>query len=201
MVPVPKAGKYVIRPIYNLYGMGIGAHVKDLDPSMRFDDHVAGEPGTFWCEYFEGEHLSIDYKWVEDGKGGIHSGWRPVNAMRGDRYHYKDGVEDLGLFKKWTRVEPPLRLLPDFVEAMDDVDDINIEWKGERVLEVHLRTGNDIIASVPMETELYPMWEGGIDVPDDCVFVPNEEEGRYDASGYLPLNRIGYYMKKRFPDW
>ena len=195
MVPVTKPCKYIIRPIYNLYGMGIGAHAKDLDPRMDFEDHVVGEPGTFWCEYFEGDHVSVDYKWVDEGKGGIHSGWRPVNAMQGVKSEHQ------GLFESWTRVKPELRLLPDWVEALYDVTDLNIEWIGNRIIEVHLRTGNDVIANLPLGTQLIPLWEGGPDMPDDCVFVPNEEEGRYDASGYLPMNRLGYYMKRRYPDW
>ena len=31
-VPVKEAGKYIVRPIYNLYGMGVGTSIKYLDP-------------------------------------------------------------------------------------------------------------------------------------------------------------------------
>lgn len=194
VVPVTEAGKYVIRPIYNLYGMGVGAHVKDLDPGDAFEDHVAGPPGTFWCEYFEGDHVSVDYKWVEDGKGGIHSGWRPVNAMLGEPGY------SLQTFRSWTRIEPPLRLLPGFVEVLDDVADLNIEWKGEHVIEVHLRTGNDVIAHRPMGTVIYPIFDE-MHVPAGHTFIPNDGVGRYDANGHLPANRLGYYVKNPRPDW
>ena len=56
-VAVPKADFYVVRPVMNLYGMGVGAEVKWLTPA----DSTAVPPGYFWCEVFKGRHLSIDY--------------------------------------------------------------------------------------------------------------------------------------------
>ena len=75
VVPVTQSGKYVVRPIYNLYGMGIWATVEELHPDLLFSDHAVGKPGTFWCEYFEGDHLSVDYRF-KNGK------FTPFNAMR-----------------------------------------------------------------------------------------------------------------------
>ena len=52
-VPITKPNKYIIRPIYNLYGMGIGAKVKSLDPRLHAEDmthHKHVPPGNFWCE-------------------------------------------------------------------------------------------------------------------------------------------------------
>ena len=37
-VPITKPNKYIIRPIYNLYGMGVGAKVKSLDPRLHAED-------------------------------------------------------------------------------------------------------------------------------------------------------------------
>ena len=57
--------KVIIRPIYNLYGMGIGAKVCTFIPEIDNDfiiHHGHIPPGYFWCEYFEGTHYSIDYK-------------------------------------------------------------------------------------------------------------------------------------------
>ena len=47
-VPVPKDGKYIIRPIYNLTGMGIGAEIKYLKKGENII-----KPGYFWSEFFE----------------------------------------------------------------------------------------------------------------------------------------------------
>ena len=52
-VPISKSNNYVIRPTYNLYGMGIGATVQYID--VRDNDEIIDNsiipPGYFWCEY------------------------------------------------------------------------------------------------------------------------------------------------------
>mgnify|MGYP001284431473 CR=1 FL=1 len=54
-VPVSKSGKYIVRPIYNLRGMGLGTYVTELHPNTVDDI----QPGYFWCEYFEGTHKTV----------------------------------------------------------------------------------------------------------------------------------------------
>jgi hypothetical protein len=195
MVPVTRPGKYIIRPIYNLYGMGIGAHAKHLNPDLAWSDHAVGPPGTFWCEYFEGNHLSVDYKWVDEGKGGIHSHWEPYSVMLGEYIE-----EDLERFASWTRIAAPLHVynVPEWIPT--DIGLLNVEWRGESLIEVHIRSGNDIMHEKPLGTVIRPLWEGD-PVPDDVFHLPNEESGRYDASGYLRSNRVGYTMQKKYPDW
>ena len=81
-VPITKAGNYIIRPIYNLYGMGIGAHKKYLDPDKHGDDmihHKHIPPGYFWCEWIDGTHHSVDFM-KQDGK------WVPFSSMIGCHY-------------------------------------------------------------------------------------------------------------------
>jgi hypothetical protein len=196
MVPVTRPGKYIIRPIYNLYGMGIGAHIKELRPEDPFSDHAMGPPGTFWCEYFEGPHVSVDYKRSNDQYDpGAPTDWVAYNAMQGS-YDEKDLVK----FLNWTRIDVPTHALkvPEWIPK--DLDDLNIEWRGESIIEVHMRLGNDIMHDKHMGTVITPLWEGD-PVPNDVFHLPNEESGRYDASGYLDRNRVGYTMKKRYPDW
>jgi hypothetical protein len=66
-VPVPKRGEYFVRPISNIKGMGRNARVEYLDGDTS---HL--HPGEFWCEMFDGDHLSIDY-----------CGYKPVISVRG----------------------------------------------------------------------------------------------------------------------
>ena len=58
----PKKDTYIVRPIYNLYGMGLG----DMELELGPDDCDALEPGTFWCEKFEGTHRSVNYGWQDN---------------------------------------------------------------------------------------------------------------------------------------
>ena len=56
-VPVKKTGDYIVRPVYNLYGMGIGAVKKHFDRYKDAEDLINHEhipPGYFWCEWFDG---------------------------------------------------------------------------------------------------------------------------------------------------
>jgi hypothetical protein len=67
-------GIYIYRPIYNLYGMGIGAKKFEYDKETMYDSLINNDvvpPGYFWCEWLEGEHLSIDYH--QDEKGFWHT--------------------------------------------------------------------------------------------------------------------------------
>ena len=54
---IPETAEYVIRPIYNLAGMGIGTEIKVL----KKGDLSSVPPGYFWCEYFKGRHFSATY--------------------------------------------------------------------------------------------------------------------------------------------
>ena len=54
-VDVPKPGWYIVRPCVNAIGLGLGAQKLWIDKST---DDLPG--GHFWCEWFEGRHLSVD---------------------------------------------------------------------------------------------------------------------------------------------
>ena len=83
-VPITKDGYYIVRPIYNLYGMGIGAKKKYLslkDDSEDMIHHKHIPPSYFWCEWFSGKHHSVDFK-KQNGR------WVAFNEVVG--YHYND---------------------------------------------------------------------------------------------------------------
>tara|TARA_R100001377_G_scaffold80241_1_gene58991 strand:+ start:59 stop:712 length:654 start_codon:yes stop_codon:yes gene_type:complete len=175
VVPVTQSGKYVIRPIYNLYGMGIWATVKELNPNLLFSDHKVGRPGTFWCEYFAGKHFSVDYEF-KNGK------FTPFDAMQGE-------VNDSNLskFNMWVKINAPnfVNNLPNWLPK--DVKKINVEWRGDKIIEIHLRTGNDFMHDLAVGTIATPVWENHKDID-----IKNEVAGRYDANGYVNINRLGY---------
>ena len=107
-VPITKSGNYVIRPIYNLYGMGIGAKIVHLDASVIDDmkNHAAVPPGYFWCEAFEGTHYSVDFIRTKAPIGSVFC-WEPMCTIVGE--------EDRNLltkFKSWVKIENKTFELP-----------------------------------------------------------------------------------------
>jgi len=188
-VAVQKSGWYIVRPIYNPYGMGIGAHKKWLDANEQFAEamscHEHIPPGYFWCEWFEGEHYSIDY-------AKVNNKWQPINASQG--FHYDD--KNLTKFHFWRIIEPPHINLPEWIHDID-VEEFNIEFKGNKITEVHLRSGNDIAIDSNIGDEYYPIWKGdNVDHLKHLEFVPNLfDEDEYDADGHLSNIRLGYYKK------
>jgi hypothetical protein len=188
-VPIKKKGTYIIRPIYNLFGQGIGAKKIELDPDLHTEDmilHKYVSPGYFWCEYLVGDHYSIDYK-RENGK------WVPFSAMIGTH----ENEDNLVKFEVWTKVEIPDFKLPDFIQDID-TEYLNIESKGKDPFEIHLRTGNDQIWNLPMGSKLYPSWsELDEEKRKDLKFSPNlhQDPRFYSANGHLNDVRLGYYIQ------
>ena len=55
-IEVPKEGDYIVRPVLNVFGLGMGAK------KMHLKKDTSHLPiGTFWCEWFEGRHFTVDY--------------------------------------------------------------------------------------------------------------------------------------------
>ena len=78
-----------------------------------------------------------------------------------------------------------------------DVEELNIEFKDNKITEIHLRSGNDIALLGNIGTEFYPIWKGDdYSHLDHLEFVPNlDEEEDYSADGNLKDIRLGYYKK------
>ena len=168
-VAVPKADFYVVRPVMNLYGMGVGAEVKWLTPA----DSTAVPPGYFWCEVFEGRHLSIDYD---------HNGVQ-LNCVEGSRR----ANAPLYKFSEW-KVVHQIRAFPDVLKNLVGTYEFyNVEMIGDKIIEVHLRQNHD-----PIQNDVTVCWEK--DKPDDNLRLLLHYE---DADGYLPERRIGFYISKR----
>jgi hypothetical protein len=188
-VPVKRKGSYIIRPIYNLFGQGIGAKKQFLDPKLHTEDmilHKFVPPGYFWCEYLNGDHYSIDYK-RENNR------WVPFSAMIGTHENEKNLVR----FEVWEKVEIPNFTLPDFLHEID-VEYLNIESKNGNPFEIHLRTGNDQIWDLPMGSKLYPSWDESDQIMrKNLKFSPNlhSDARYYAADGYLDDVRRGYYIE------
>ena len=159
---VPNPDFYCVRPCMNIMGMGIKSRIEWIEGST---EHL--HPGEFWCEVFEGEHFSIDYKQEI-----------PVLAVKGERE--KDSP--LYKWKKWSKVNKNI-LFPEVLKSLKGkYNCINCEFIGDKLIEVHLRPNPDFNYG---NSEAIPVWKGeDIKNIDGYVFV--------DDSDY---ERIGFYIK------
>ena len=144
-VDVPEDGFYIVRPVTNLVGLGIGAYEQYLTVE-GWTDHL--QPGTFWSEIFEGDHLSIDYEW---GK--------PILNIQGFRY-----PESFVRWKKWIKVEQTVEL-PDILKPIaKKYQFMNCEYIGGKLIEVHLRKNPDFDFD---NVEFIPVWQGQDTTPPE----------------------------------
>jgi hypothetical protein len=168
-IPVPTANFYVVRPVINLYGMGVGAEVKWLTPA----DSTAVPPGYFWCEVFKGRHLSIDYD-----QNGVQ-----LNCVEG----FRCANAPLYKFSEWKLADRIIEFPEILKSLVGTYAFYNVEIIGDKIIEVHLRQNYD-----PIQNDLKVCWEKDRE-GDSLRFVPHHE----DADGYLPEKRLGFYISKR----
>lgn len=178
-LPVPKSGEYCVRPVINLGGMSAGATIQYLERGKVHDL----PPGYFWCERFVGDQYSVDFEW----KGHA---FVPVHTSIG-----KNSPESLYRFEKWVKVPNKHFDLPEWVSEFSDVEKINIEFIGDKIVEIHLRWGEDF----PTEdtTEVIPIWD---DTPQDfCHDLETQGysfiEDYIDAEKNIPHARLGFYYR------
>jgi hypothetical protein len=171
-------GTYISRPVYNTYGMGVGAKQFSYNSSMREDmiDHAIVPPGHFWCEWLVGPQLSIDYHTRDDKRT-----WDVTSIWMGEHYDNTN----LTKFEKWTKLDNtlapnpyllPLRLPWFGVHATSEdrqaTPGFNVEIRSGKIIEVHLRYGNDTLDHHPVGTTVTPVWED-MEIPEGAIFEPN----------------------------
>lgn len=161
-VDVPKPGWYVVRPCVNALGLGLGAQKVWLE---KYTMHLPY--GFFWCEWFEGRHLSVDYK-------------------HGKQFLCVEGYKSENTFTKWdkwikTNDEIPLpKILNTFA---DRYIYMNCEFIGGKLIEVHFRYNEDFEEDI---TEFIPVWAGEeINPPSGFRYIDYP-----DVHG-----RVGAYVK------
>lgn len=178
--PLPKTLTTIVRPVYNLNGMGAGAEVKLLEQG----DMKTIPPGYFWIEKFEGRHISATYKFYS-GNTAI---WKPLSVWEGFRI---DG-DPLYKFNKWEKLSlDQAPTVPTELNELFDVKVINVEFIGDKVIEVHLRDTPD-----PDYDIIIPVWDGtdiDTDLYKDYEFIKDPD----DSEGQLPEKRLGFFVKNR----
>lgn len=178
-------GVYVVRPIYNLSGMGVGATVKEI----KAGDTTQVPAGYFWCEYFEGPHYSADYKWQYD-RDHIWGHWK--EPWKGQSCY--EGINmpiNLSKFYEWKRSDY-IPKVPDQLVELSKVEHINVEFIGDKVIEVHLRQSPD-----PKYDHIVPVWASDLGPKKQMYEMHNYQfiEDYDNADGQLEDPRIGFFVK------
>jgi hypothetical protein len=180
-VAIPLDGKYIVRPIYNLHGMSRGATSKEL---LVGDSSTP--PGYFWCEFFKGEHYSVDF--VNDN-----GNFKQILVVKGDREsEYK--------FTSWTKI--PLTKIkfevPNFVEYIckNNVEYLNIEYIDDKVIEVHMRRNPDFVHNKYSKLEV--VWASSwnqekYDREQETFFASIENV--YNEKSEIIDTRLGFFGK------
>lgn len=169
-----RSGWYIVRPTYNLSGMGVGAKKKWIEAN----DCSACPPGYFWSEWFDGHVVSVTYKYMANK-------WRAINCMIGMRES-----TNLSRFNAWYTYHYAPKL-PAALEHLTDVEHINVEYIADKAIEVHLRGSHDPVGDV-----VVPIWQ---DTPDSEL-LPLFARGYTwisaydDADGNLSISRLGFMV-------
>lgn len=146
---VPKPGWYIVRPCVNAMGLGLGSQKMYLEYETMHLPY-----GTFWCEWFEGRHYSVDY-WPKFGtKVYTIEGIKPENSLI--------------KWDKWIRVEnKEEHIIPKFLfPYILFYHQINLEYIEDKLIEVHLRP-NEEFGEGKARDEFIPVWEGEDKTPPE----------------------------------
>lgn len=141
-IDVPAPGYYIVRPPINFIGLGLGAQKLWIEKET-----TNLTPGHFWCEWFEGQHFSVDY---EFGK------W--VRTSTGKQYE-----KDMTKWEKWYTLQFNISF-PGILSDFKHKPNINCEFIGNKLIEVHIRKNPDFLYN---NSIFIPVWEGELISPPD----------------------------------
>lgn len=155
-VNLPRPGIWVVKPITNILGMGLGARYQMFDTV----ETSLLEPGMFWMEMFDGVHLSVDLN-------------RGVTEVV-----YEGTRESPDRFSKWTLRNMEIDH-PQFITDLSiKYGRVNYEMIGGKIIEVHVRGNPDWLKY--RAKELIPVWKDSI-IPDKNFIL--DEDG--DRLGFI----------------
>ena len=141
---VPKSDFYIVRPCMNLLGMGRFSRIEYIYKST--DNY---HPAEFWCEVFEGPHISVDFY---KKKSEL--------VVLGTR----DSYDPLYKWRKWEKVDCKVNFPSILNKLVGDYEWINCEFIGNKLIEVHFRQNPDFRYN---NTEAIPVWDDDVSLIDD----------------------------------
>jgi hypothetical protein len=165
-IAVSESAEYIVRPITNIRMMGRGARLTYI----QVGDDEAVPDGHFWSEILTGPHISVDYHWGEQAL-----------TVQG----FRDNPARLDRFSRWCKIDIE-RPLPAILHGLEDhAEWINVEYIGNRVIEVHLRY-NDDFANHDGD-EIWPVW------PESLQIQPVGTSWYDSKAG----ERLGFWIKNK----
>jgi hypothetical protein len=153
---VPKPDFYIVRPSFNLLGMGRFARREWIN--KRTDDI---HPAEFWCEIFEGEHLSVDF---HEKKSKL--------VVLGTR----DSIDPYYKWKKWEKVDISIDFPEILLDLKGNYEWINCEFINGKLIEVHFRQNPDFRYN---NSVAIPVWDD--EKYENMKFI---EDGDYFRKGF-----------------
>lgn len=159
-VPVPKSDFYIVRPSFNLLGMGRFARIEWIE---QYTDHL--HPSEFWCEVFKGDHISVDYR-----------NKHPELVVLGT----KDSNDPLYKWNKWEKIDRFIEFPEVLKDLKGDYEYINCEFIGDKLIEVHFRQNPDFRYG---NTVAIPIWnDQEVKETDNYNYIRDED---YRRKGFL----------------
>jgi hypothetical protein len=153
---VPQPDFYIVRPMVNLLGMGRFAR-KEWIENYTNQFH----PGEFWCEIFEGDHLSVDFHHQKAEL--VVLGTRDSNAP-----YYK--------WKKWEKIDQKVEFPEILNNLKGNYEWINCEFIDNKLIEVHFRQNPDFRHN---NSVAIPVWDD--EKVDNMTFI---EDSDYLRKGF-----------------
>ena len=120
---VPKSDFYIVRPCINLLGMGRLARKEWIEHKTD-----CFHPSEFWCEIFQGPHLSVDF---HEKKSKL--------VTLGE----KDFDDPLYKWKKWSKIDVEVSFPSILNDLVGNYEWINCEFIGNHLIEVQFRQNPD----------------------------------------------------------
>ena len=157
---VPKPDFYIVRPSMNLLGMGRYARKEYI---YKYTDSY--HPSEFWCELFEGDHISVDYQNKEQRL-----------TVLGTR----DEMNPLYKWDMWEKIDIKVPYPKILEKLKGNYEWINCEFIGNRLIEVHFRQNPDF----RYENDIaIPIWDtADLEKYSDYTFVSDSD---YLRKGFM----------------
>ena len=157
---VPKPDFYILRPSMNLLGMGRYARKEYI---YKYTDSY--HPSEFWCELFEGDHISVDYQNKEQRL-----------TVLGTR----DEMNPLYKWDMWEKIDIKVPYPKILEKLKGNYEWINCEFIGNRLIEVHFRQNPDF----RYENDIaIPIWDtADLEKYPDHTFVSDSD---YLRKGFM----------------
>lgn len=120
---VPKPGFYIVRPCINFLGMSRQSRIEWIEDSTE-----CHHPSEFWCEIFEGDHISVDFK-NKDVELTVQGFRNPTSPL------YK--------WEKWKKINKKIEFPSILDDLVGNYEYINCEFIGNKLIEVQFRQNPD----------------------------------------------------------